>query len=326
MKEALYVTQEGVIFRKDNTIYFQNERIKKHIPIKGISDIYCIGKTTVKSGAAYILMEEKIPVHFFGKYGHYRGTLTPKINLISGTVVVNQAAYYLNIIKRLKIAKEMIRGVKYNILWVLDYYLKKEKDIGENIEKIKKIEEFEDVTDIYALRSYEGKIWEIFYNCFQEIIPNWNFEKRTKRPPENEINSMISFGNSILYSKIISELHKTYLYPAISFVHEPSERRYSLSLDIADIFKPLIVYRTIFRIVNRRKINKKDFNREIGVLLNDKSRRIFIEEIEKTLKTTVKHKTLKRNVSYQYLIRLEGYKLVKQFMEDKKYSSLKAWW
>jgi len=326
MKESIFITQEGVLYRKENTICFQNNQIKKYIPVKGINDIFCIGKVTVRSGAAYLLMEEGIPVHFFGKYGHYRGTLTPKIELISGDVVIKQAMFFINLIKRLKIAKEMVRGIKHNLLWVLDYYNRKGMKIEEYTKKIDETNEYEDSIDINSIRSYEGRIWETFYKSLSVIIPDWHFEKRSRRPPENKLNSLISFGNSILYSKTVSELHLTYLHPAISFIHEPHERRYSLALDLADIFKPLIVFRTIFRVINRKVISKKDFDEEIGVILKESPKKKFIHELEKTLKTTIKHKTLKRNVSYQYLIRLEGYKLVKHVLGDKKYESFKAWW
>jgi len=153
------------------------------------------------------------------------------------------------------------------------------------------------------------------------------FEKRSRQPPENEVNAMISFGNSLLYSAILSEIYHTQLHPAISYLHEPSERRFSLALDIAEIFKPLIVDRLIFSLVNSRIIQRNDFEREFnGILLNESGKRKFVKAFNERLEKTVKHKDLGRNVSYQRLIRLECYKLIKHLLGTGKYSPFVIWW
>lgn len=124
------------------------------------------------------------------------------------------------------------------------------------------------------------------------------------------INSLISFGNSMMYSTVLTELYNTQLNPTISYLHEPSERRFSLSLDLSEIFKPIFVDRLIFYLVNKKMITEKDFNQELNCcLLNDNGRNKFIKEYNKRLEKTIKHKDLKKNVSYQRLIRLEAYKL-----------------
>ena len=107
---------------------------------------------------------------------------------------------------------------------------------------------------------------------------------------------------------------------------KPATRRFSLSLDIADIFKPIIIDRIIFELVNNNKIKEKHFTYEAGVLLNDKGRKIFLNEYYKKLESTIKHPRLNKHVSYKYLIRLEGYKLIKHFMDDEPYKSFKIWW
>ena len=137
---------------------------------------------------------------------------------------------------------------------------------------------------------------------------------------------MISFGNSLLYYTTLSEIYNTYLHPSISFMHEPSERRFSLALDIADIFKPIIVERTIFNLINNKMISEDDFDRDIGILLNDQGKKTFIKEYNEKLNTTIRHPELNRDVSYRYLIRLECYKLIKHMIGDKKYVSFKMWW
>lgn len=323
MKNPLYITSHGILLRKDNTLFFVKEDIKQQIPIHAISEINCHGKVTVKSGAASFLMKEGIVVNFFNKYGFYEGSLYPKIKLNSGLVVVKQSEHYLNHDKRIYIANEFVEGIKHNVLKTLKYYSKKGKELDEYIDNIEK-EEIKG--DISQIMSSEGRIWNNFYQSFNIILRKFNFIKREIRPPTDEINSLLSFGNSLLYTTVLSELYQTYLHPSVSFLHEPSERRFSLSLDIADIFKPIIVDRTIFKMVNNNMINKKHFSKDVGVLLNDAGKQIFISEYQKKLETTIKHPTLNKKVSYKYLIRLEGYKLIKHILNDQPYESFRMWW
>ena len=105
MKNPLYITSHGILSRKDNTLFFINDDVKKQIPIHAISEINCFGKVSLKSGASSFLMKEGIVVNFFNKYGFYEGSLYPKIKLNSGLVVVRQSEHYLNFQKRQYIAK-----------------------------------------------------------------------------------------------------------------------------------------------------------------------------------------------------------------------------
>ena len=93
----------------------------------------------------------------------------------------------------------------------------------------------------------EGNIRKQYYAAWNIIInQEISFEKRVMHPPDNMINSLISFVNTLIYTKVLGELYRTQLNPTISYLHEPGERRFSLSLDLAEVFKPLIGDRLIF--------------------------------------------------------------------------------
>ncbi len=325
MKEPLYLISDGVLYKHSDTLYFANKDIgKKPIPVENVSDIYCYGNITVRSGAAMLLMQKGIPVHIFNRHGFYEGSLYPRMQLNSGLVVVKQAEHYLDPSKRIEIASEIVRGIKHNALQTLKYYSKK----GKNVESfIADIEKEEASGDINSIMSSEGRIWSSYYASFNDILnESFVMERREKRPPTTELNALISFGNSLLYATTLSEIYNTYLHPSISFLHEPSERRFSLALDMADIFKPIIVERVIFNLINNKIINNNDFNKDIGVLLNASGKRKFIASFDEKINTTIKHPELNRNVTYRYMIRLEGYKLIKHVLGDKRYVSFKMWW
>lgn len=138
---------------------------------------------------------------------------------------------------------------------------------------------------------------------------------------------LISFVNSLIYSKVLSEIYKTQLNPTISYLHEPGVRRFSLCLDISEVFKPLIGDRLIFSLLNRRQITEDSFTKELNFLhLKKESSRLIAQELEKSLKKTIMHKELGRQVSYQYLMRLEAYKLIKHLIGEKQYEGFKIWW
>jgi len=324
MKQSLYLTNEGILEREGNTIYFIREGEKKAIPINNTSEILCFARVSLRSGAIAFLFENCVPVHFFNKYGHYTGSLYPKDFLIAGKILVKQVEHYLDKEKRLRIAKEFVRGIKHNVLKTLKYYSSRGKDIlVEEIEGLNP----DNALDIPTLMSIEGKIWDNYYKNFNILLKNFEFEKRERRPPTNEINALISFGNSLLYSTTLSEIYNTYLNPSISFLHEPQERRYSLALDISEVFKPLLVERTIFKLVNKQMLTEKHFESELnGIYLNDEGKRIYLKEYDERLNTTIEHPTLERKVSYRHLIRLECYKLVKHIIEDTEYKCFKMWW
>jgi CRISPR-associated protein Cas1 len=154
-----------------------------------------------------------------------------------------------------------------------------------------------------------------------------NFEKRIKRPPDNMINALISFVNSLVYTTCLAEIYKTQLHPAISYLHSAGERRFSLCLDIAEVFKPLIADRLIFSMLNKKMLTEKDFERESNFCyLKEAGRRRLLEAYDENLKRTIRHKVLKKDVSYRYLIRLECYKLIKHLIGDKKYEGFTIWW
>ena len=146
-------------------------------------------------------------------------------------------------------------------------------------------------------------------------------------PPDNMINSLISFVNTLIYTKVLGELYRTQLNLTISYLHEPGERRFSLSLDLAEVFKPLIGDRLIFSLLNRNQITENSFTKELNFLhLKKDASKLIVSELESRLKKTVMHKELGRQVSYQYLIHLEAYKLIKHLIGEKEYEGFRIWW
>ncbi len=189
-------------------------------------------------------------------------------------------------------------------------------------------EGLEKVATISELMGVEGNIRKVYYSSWNKIInQEVDFEKRVKRPPDNVVNTLISFINSLIYVTCLTEIYKTQLNLTISYLHSASQRRFSLCLDISEVFKPLIVDRLIFTLLNKNIITEHDFEKESNFYyLKEKGRKKILELYDERLKKVIKHRDLGRNTSYRYLIRLECFKLIKHLLLEKKYESFKMWW
>lgn len=323
--ENYYIFSNGELKRKDNNICF-NDRFLK---IEMTDNIYLFGEVDLNTKCLNYLGQNKVAIHFFNSYGFYTGSFYPKETNISGNVLIKQVEFYQNIEKRLEIAKEIIKSASDNIFRNLRYYNGRGKDVKNQMELIKSLQkEIEKAQNINELMGVEGNIRKIYYSAWNILInQEIEFEKRVKRPPDNMINTLISFINSLMYTTCLSEIYKTQLNPTISYLHSAGDRRFSLCLDISEIFKPLVVDRLIFSLLNKNIITEEDFEKDSNYYyLKDKGRKKVLEEYEKKLKSVITHKELNREVSYQYLIRLECYKIIKHILGDKKYEGFKMWW
>ena len=333
MRTDYYIMQDGILKRKENTVYFINKDERRVLPINKIYSIYAYGKLSFSSGVVSYLAKNGIPIHFFNYYGFYEGSMYPRETLISGDLVIKQAAHYLDNDKRMRIAGKFIEGACGNILKNLKYYSRSQEKIQESMDLyVSSIESaigrLPDADTIPKMMNVEGQIRNIYYSALDEIFPEeYRIITRTRRPPGNKMNTLISFGNSLMYTTVLSEIYNTQLNPTISYLHEPFERRFSLALDVSEIFKPIIIDRIILKLVNKNMLDDNCFMGEIGdMLLSEKGKKIFLQEYNDKLGTTIKHKGLKRNVSYKRLIRLELYKLSKHVLDDEEYKPLVMWW
>jgi len=330
MKQTLYICSDGEIKRKGNTIYFETEKEKKFIPVENVSELLIFGEVTLNKRFLEFLTQSEIIVHFFNYYDYYIGSYYPREHFNSGHMILKQAEHYLDGAKRIDLARRFVTGAVDNILKVLAYYENRGKNLGDVIKKIEGLKRAISLCeDVEALMAIEGNIREVYYGGFDQIVGNkdFAFEARTKRPPKNPMNALISFGNSIVYAVCLSEIYKTHLDPRIGFLHATNFRRFTLNLDVAEVFKPTLVDRVIFSLVNKGEIKASHFEKKLeGVVLNDAGRRIFVKEMDERLKSTFQHKKLGRHVSYRELIKLELFKIEKHLMGDKEYEPFVAWW
>jgi CRISP-associated protein Cas1 len=334
MKKSYYLFNPGKMSRKDNTLKFVpvdadgNEKQPKYLPVEGVEDLYLFGSLEANSALYNFLGKNQVAVHFFDYYENYTGSFMPKDQLLSGKMLIAQTRAHLDPDARMEIARKFIDGACHNMVKNLRYYEKRGRDMEPMIEIMEGYQNgIKDAEEISTLMGIEGNIRKIYYEAFNLIIKDFEMEGRSMKPPRTEVNALISFGNMLCYSQCLRAIHQTQLNPVISFLHSPGERRFSLSLDIAEIFKPILVDRVIFKVLNKKIITDSSFDKKISrVLLNENGRKLFITHFEERLNETIKHRTLNREVSYKHLIKLECYKLAKHLLGMEEYKVFKMWW
>jgi CRISPR-associated protein Cas1 len=334
MKKSYYLFNPGRMSRRDNTLKFVpvdeggREGDAKYIPIESVDNLYCFGALDTNSALYNFLGKEQVSVHFFDYYEHYTGSFMPKEYLLAGRMILAQADACMNLKKRIVIAQKIVEGAAFNMLKNLRYYNKRNKDTEGCIERIESLSTaISQTTNIDMLMGIEGNIRMCYYEAFAVIINDFEMGNRTRQPPSNEVNCMISFVNSMCYTLALDAIYHTQLHPTISFLHQPGERRFSLALDVAEIFKPIIADRLIFSLLNKKQIQENDFDTKLNkCLLKDTGRKKVVKAWDEKLNETIKHRNLGRHVSYKHLVKLECYKLAKHVLDIEEYKPFKAWW
>lgn len=337
MKRTFYLFSSGRLERKDNTLKFtpikddegeEQELPPRYLPVEDIAEIYAFGSLRTNSSLFNFLGQKDIPVHYYDYYENYTGSFMPRDGLLAGRVLLAQAKTYENKKRRTELARKFIQGAAWNMVQNLNYYNRRGKELTDPVTQMKQLTStLEQTKSVEEVMGIEGNIRKIYYACFDTIIDDFSMGERTKQPPQNEVNALISFGNMMCYSETLRAIHQTQLNPTISFLHTPGERRYSLSLDISEIFKPILVDRVIFKTLNKRILSEQCFDKQLNrCLLNDKGKKLFVKAMEDRYDETFRHRSLGRNVSYRHLIKLECYKLLKDIMGLEEYKPFKMYW
>jgi len=319
MKKDYYIFKTGKIVRSNfNVVHVDSDKNKTILPINTIDNLYIFSHVDLNADILCYLGKLEISIHFFDYYENYRGTFLGIEKQISGSLLLKQSGFCTDYDKRLYIAKEFIKSAMYCIHKNLMEY---------NINISTPLNELNNAKTIQEIMGVEGSFRNKYYSYYDQIFTRYKFEKRSKQPPLNEINSLISFGNMMCYCYCLKVIRQTQLNSTISFLHEPSDRRHSLSLDLAEIFKPLFIDKIIFKLVNKNIIKDEHFEKtDSFCYIKEQGKKLFVKEFEDKLNTKFYCRRVKNNVTYKQLVIFECYKLIKHFLDIETYESLKLDW
>ncbi|NWG28931.1 MAG: type I-B CRISPR-associated endonuclease Cas1 [Ignavibacteriaceae bacterium] len=358
MKQNIYIFSDTLLRRKENTVWlekviketddedyedeikFRQEYLlgedillpageKKCIPVESIDSIIAFGTVNFNSRFMHFLSQNEIPLHLFSLGGNYGGSFLPSERSCSGNLLIKQVHFHNHKLKRLEIAKQITNAAVSNALANLKYHLNRGAQLKEYFDDMTEIKNYiSGATDIDELMGLEGTAKRIYYSCWKKIFTQpVDFTARVKNPPNNLINALISYGNMVVYSVCLNEIYHTRLYPEIGFIHQPGENKMSLSYDLADIFKPLITDRVIFKVINKNIISEKDaVIKNNRCFLKKEAKQKFAREIDDKLMTKIQLDGKPVKYSYRRIIREECYKLIKQFNDEENYNAYITKW
>ena len=353
-----YLFSNGRLRRRQNTLWFEKADEKREpsgaeggtgepsgeltgekavLPVEAVDALHLFGEVDLNSKLVVFLARQRIPVHVYDYYGNYSATLYPREYLLSGRLTVAQVRHYTSTRKRMVLARAFVAASLFNIRRTLLYHEKRADDreaVKEGLRVVEReADRLEDEEGVQELMAAEGRARDAYYQTWPALLgPRvgalFPFEGRRRRPPSNPLNALISFGNSLCYAACLKALYRTALDPTVSYLHEPGDRRYSLALDLAEVFKPILVDRAIFRLLKTGRLQPHHFEQRLGgVYLTEAGRRRFVEAWDERMQRTVKHRGLGRHVSYERLIRLDAYRLVRHLTDaGDTYEGFRAWW
>lgn len=271
----LLVKEKCLVFEK----YEKGKKFSTKIPYENLDVIVCGGKIGFSPNSIRTILTKELKVVLLNSQGVIKGVILP-ISKAFSALYVKQAFYYME--KRLDTAKAIVNGLKYSAIKCLS--LMESNDLIKSA-----IEEIENIVvegNIDEIMGYESRIWKTIYDLIR--VKYFSDFRRSYNPPKDEMNCIISYGNSLLYSLLLVKVIEEGLNPKIGFLHQINEDRYSLVLDLSEIFKPFIILLLNLTLLKNRILNEFHFEKtENGVFLNVVGKSLYIKYFENLLKEKI---------------------------------------
>lgn len=334
---TLYITEPYSVVKKDgDTLVVSvpaNERNetparKVEMPLIKISEVVILGDSTLTTPALSALLEQKAEITFLNAFGHFRGRLVPKESKNS-LLRLSQARAHDNPKACFNLARQFVTGKVHNMRTLLLRADRRLKDpqVAEAAESLRGI--LGSIESLIAddapppdpakpqkdsawgrLQGLEGAAAAQYFDGFGKMLhgdPALQFDTRSRRPPRDSVNALLSFGYSLLHHQCAGALQTANLDPYIGFLHSSQYGKPALALDLMEEFRAPIVDSVVMTVINNRIIQADDFLEELGAYrLKDKPRRTFLEKYEERMNTEIDHPKFKYKATYRKCIELQA--------------------
>ena len=266
--KTLYIAKGAKLAREGSTVVVHTEDAqKRRIPISSLRHIVIAGEAGLTTRLLTLLGRNNVRVTVLDWYGNVVGSFEPTRSPAAGRVRLAQAKHALDSEKAMYLARSFVLGSLSNMIGNLRYRSYRGLvDLDSTIARMDEIKlNLVKAKDTSELMGFEGRAKALYYESWKVIDKRLNFGSRKRRPPNNQINCLISWFNGLAYSLTRNEISKTHLDDSISFLHSSREARHSLALDLSEIFKPAICDTLIFEIVLRDMLDGSWFHLDDGV-------------------------------------------------------------
>lgn len=283
---VIYVKEQGSMIRKSGEkieIIKQNKKLLS-FPVWNIDGLSIVGNVQISTQALIHLMENGVDVSIFSYSGRYIGQAMADS---SKNIFLRFAQYdiYQNIETRMQMARVIVQNKIENQMSIIKRYRYKDGFSGSDeikkMERMKlKLEKCENTNEILGV---EGMCSNLYFTCFAHMIDcKFTFEGRSRRPPRDPINVILSLAYTFLTKEVCSVLEAESFEVYLGFVHGIRYGRKSLALDIVEEFRQPVVDRFVIQCFNKRILNEFDFEiNEDQILLSGDGFKKFCEQYEK---------------------------------------------
>lgn len=278
------------------------------VPLHNIESIITFGSVGATPALMEKCAEDNIGLYFLSRSGKFQCSICGEIN---GNVFLRREQFRIadDETRSLEIARSMITGKIFNSRYSLERTIRDHAlriDVAKFEEKsaflINSARNCQSTESKDNLRGIEGEAASVYFSAFDDMIlqqkSDFHFETRSKRPPLDNVNALLSFSYSLMSGMCTSALYSVGLDPFVGFMHTDRPGRRSLALDLQEEFRAVICDRFVLNLINKKQISPKDFeSREDGaVLLNDNGRKVFISAWQNYKQEELMHPFLKEKV------------------------------
>jgi CRISP-associated protein Cas1 len=309
---VVYVTKQGSQVGVDGgriVIFVKGEGEIASFPMGQIDTINIFGNINFTTPFVAQANEHGIVLNYFTQYGRYRGSFIPEQNTIAE---VRRRQYALSEAEGLAIAQRIVRAKIRNSRTFVNR--KGVTDVG-------KLPELEAGTararTLDELRGIEGEAAEIYFGLLNGCLADgWSFERRTRRPPEDHINALLSLTYTMMKNEVLSALRQYNLDPFLGILHADRHGRPALALDLMEEFRPIFCDAFAIRLINKRILSHDDF--QMDNHLKDYEFKIYLEKFDDYMKEEFEHPHFEYTVSRRKSVRMQAILLRKAITGELK--------
>lgn len=309
--ETLFIAKEARLRQRENTLSVTTNGKTRALPIERVGHVVLLAESQLNSRLLTLCGKHGVRLSVFDYYGYYKGSFEPLDRSPSGRVKLAQARVLLDDGQRIALAREVVRGAAHNMRANLLYYrYRGNQELTRPLAEMDRLAaKLHKVEDTAGLMGIEGNLHQWYYEAWRLIDPALAFGPRIRRPPNNPVNCLISFLNQLTYTVVRHELFKTHLEETFGVLHSPGDGRSSLSLDLAEPFKPVLADAVIFRLVRRNMLEDSWFEQHDRVcLLTETGRRNVTEQFAVRLEESYQGRSFREWV-YREALGLERHLL-----------------
>ena len=273
--DTVIIPRDARLSRHENALVVTSDAGRKSIPLNGVKHVLCMGDGSISIRLLKDMGRRGIRFTVLDGGGRYMGAFEPEEETPSGRVRIGQAELFLEAAARLRIAKAIVSAQVHSMRGLLQRYRRNGTEgLDPSLDGLdRSVNMIERTTDIEALMGAEGQARAFLHDAFGRISPDATLKRRIRRPPSDPVNCLMSFFNALLYSACANELAKTHLDRTISFLHAPGTGRRSLSIDMAEPFRPVLSDALLLSLFRRDYVSGSWFDRKPGIcLLTEKGR------------------------------------------------------